>query len=42
MISTLDDLYRYAKPLAMGQLLSPKMHDRQRLRILWLWRQRAF
>uniref|UniRef100_B8HYD9 Serine-type D-Ala-D-Ala carboxypeptidase n=1 Tax=Cyanothece sp. (strain PCC 7425 / ATCC 29141) TaxID=395961 RepID=B8HYD9_CYAP4 len=32
MISTLEDLYRYAKPLATGQLLSPKM---QAERLQW-------
>lgn len=33
MISTLDDLYRYAKPLATGQLLSPEM---QAERLQWV------
>jgi D-alanyl-D-alanine carboxypeptidase len=33
LISTLDDLYRYAKPLATGQLLSPKM---QAERLKWV------
>lgn len=32
MISTLDDLYRYAKPLATGELLSPAM---QAERLKW-------
>lgn len=32
MISTLDDLYRYAKPLATGQLLTPQM---QAERLKW-------